>query len=445
MKSRTLAAIAVGALLLLGGAAAMLRRPAEPAPSHDAGPAARVSFMARPPTGPLLGDAEHGRQLYEINCATCHGVTGDGNGPAATLLGPTARSHRDAAYMMSRPDDLLFQAVLRGGRAVGRSNLMPAWNEVYDKFQIWNLLAFMRSLSPPLPDDATRASYRQTYLSKERHVRIARARWPRLLSSAVLVQAQPADDDEEPRGTVVGRMLFGAVSWEGQATTLALRFTAEGDLVSATTHHQVRVRGEAPDAVDRFLSAQVAGSKEDLRGEFILGRYLRELVDTGGLAMTLILEQEREDLSGAGALAASYYGSPDSLPQGQALYIRNCGACHGLTGRNVGPMTAEREAWPRVLADGTTTARLSDAYLNGLIRKGGSYWNLSGVMPSNEGLTETEVALIVAHVRKLADPPSKGPCPCSALGLSCQGTPGAEGCGCLDGPGSGSRCPQTRR
>ena len=44
------------------------------------------------------GDANAGKPLYELKCAGCHGVKGDGKGPAAELLLPAPRDFTSGIY-----------------------------------------------------------------------------------------------------------------------------------------------------------------------------------------------------------------------------------------------------------------------------------------------------------------------------------------------------------
>ena len=41
---------------------------------------------------------QHGAQVYNLRCAGCHGVTGDGNGPAAPHLQPKPRDYRNGVF-----------------------------------------------------------------------------------------------------------------------------------------------------------------------------------------------------------------------------------------------------------------------------------------------------------------------------------------------------------
>lgn len=53
----------------------------------------------------LLGDAEmapahlkHGQEVYQLRCVQCHGVSGDGNGPAAASMYPRPRDYRRGIF-----------------------------------------------------------------------------------------------------------------------------------------------------------------------------------------------------------------------------------------------------------------------------------------------------------------------------------------------------------
>lgn len=64
-----------------------------------------VRLTGRPMSVKLLGDdsvdsrhLQRGEQLYERNCAQCHGVSGDGAGPAAKYLTPRPRDYRRGIF-----------------------------------------------------------------------------------------------------------------------------------------------------------------------------------------------------------------------------------------------------------------------------------------------------------------------------------------------------------
>ena len=93
------------------------------------------------------GNPSEGKYYYFINCATCHGVKGNGNGPTASALDPKPRDHTDGNYMNKLTDQQLFDVVEKGGPAMNKSVVMPNWGDKLTKEQIWDLVAYMRTLA----------------------------------------------------------------------------------------------------------------------------------------------------------------------------------------------------------------------------------------------------------------------------------------------------------
>jgi len=112
--------------------------PAQPVPAATAVPAP----AAKP-------DAAIGATLYAANCVPCHGPRGDGDGPAAVALVPKPAKHHDGAYMNALSNEHLFRVVKEGGPSVGKSPLMAPWGGILSDAQIWNVVAFVRTLAEP--------------------------------------------------------------------------------------------------------------------------------------------------------------------------------------------------------------------------------------------------------------------------------------------------------
>lgn len=92
------------------------------------------------------GNAENGAKLYRNTCASCHGATGKGNGPAAIALEVKPGDHTNAKHMSTLTDKYLFDITKGGGAAVKKSPLMPAYTMLKDQ-EIHDLVACMRTLS----------------------------------------------------------------------------------------------------------------------------------------------------------------------------------------------------------------------------------------------------------------------------------------------------------
>lgn len=109
---------------------------------------------AVPPAYPSLtqhavhtpGHGDSAPELYARSCSHCHGESGKGDGWNARYLPVRPTSHADKAYMSTRTDGTLFDAVHGGGRIMNRSNRMPPFGETLTREQIWGLVDYMRSL-----------------------------------------------------------------------------------------------------------------------------------------------------------------------------------------------------------------------------------------------------------------------------------------------------------
>ncbi len=111
--------------------------PAEPEPA------------AVPEPEPQAPDATRGAPLYAQYCASCHGSGGHGDGPAGAALDPHPTDHTDGSYMNTLSNEHLFKVVAEGGASVGKSASMAPWGGVLSEEQIWNLVAYVRTLADP--------------------------------------------------------------------------------------------------------------------------------------------------------------------------------------------------------------------------------------------------------------------------------------------------------
>jgi DMSO reductase family type II enzyme heme b subunit len=108
--------------------------------------AASLSLAA--PCAFAQGDANAGKAVYELKCAGCHGVKGDGKGPAAELLLPRPRDFTSGIYKIrttvnkTPTDQDIFRIVTEG--MPGTS--MPAWSVLPEKDR-WNLVAYIKAFA----------------------------------------------------------------------------------------------------------------------------------------------------------------------------------------------------------------------------------------------------------------------------------------------------------
>lgn len=144
---RILLVIVASALLL---AAVSCQSPSTPTSASASPPVpATVGPVPGPPgplharTNPLSGDPvalQDGRRLFNwYNCSGCHG------GHAGGGMGP---SLRDPVWLYGNRDDQIFDSI-----AEGRSKGMPAWGSKIPEQQIWELVAYIKSMGTPQEPD----------------------------------------------------------------------------------------------------------------------------------------------------------------------------------------------------------------------------------------------------------------------------------------------------
>ena len=107
---------------------------------HHAQIPAEYAGMASPEiTDDILAN---GAKLYEENCASCHGDTGMGDGPAAPSLSPAPAPVAHTSQMLG--DAYLYWRTNEGGADFGSP--MPAWKDVLTENEIWSVIAYIHIL-----------------------------------------------------------------------------------------------------------------------------------------------------------------------------------------------------------------------------------------------------------------------------------------------------------
>ncbi len=99
-------------------------------------------------THPMPGDEEsiaRGETLYQSYCASCHGESGLGDGPAASTLTPPPAPLARTAPKLS--DGYLYWRIAEGGLQFGTG--MPSFRTALTEQDIWDLINFLRSMEAP--------------------------------------------------------------------------------------------------------------------------------------------------------------------------------------------------------------------------------------------------------------------------------------------------------
>jgi high-affinity iron transporter len=90
-----------------------------------------------------------GKALYDRYCAVCHGQGGDGKGSAAALIeGVKPKNFSDPEVMRESTPERFYQAITLGVPGTA----MPEWGEILEPQGRWDVVAYLWSLRPVLPD-----------------------------------------------------------------------------------------------------------------------------------------------------------------------------------------------------------------------------------------------------------------------------------------------------
>lgn len=98
---------------------------------------------------------ERGRNIYFQACAPCHGVRGDGNGPAARGFDPAPRNFRRGVYKFrttisgALPLDEDLEHTVREGVP---GTEMPRWKDVLSEYDIKAVVQYIKTFSPWFED-----------------------------------------------------------------------------------------------------------------------------------------------------------------------------------------------------------------------------------------------------------------------------------------------------
>ncbi len=98
-------------------------------------------------TNPVEGDQaaiDAGKTLFTQNCESCHGPKGLGDGPAGASLDPHPGNLQNA--IKDAPIGYLDWVINEGGAAAGRSASMASYKGVLTQDEIWQILAYVKTL-----------------------------------------------------------------------------------------------------------------------------------------------------------------------------------------------------------------------------------------------------------------------------------------------------------
>lgn len=113
--------------------------------------------MRNAPLGPAAESQLRGQKVYKHYCSICHGEDGKGDGFNSTNLAVSPRDFSSPEFRRQATDERLLLVVSKGGKAVDKSVLMPAWGRTLTDRQMRDVVAFLTTLAarevPNAPDD----------------------------------------------------------------------------------------------------------------------------------------------------------------------------------------------------------------------------------------------------------------------------------------------------
>lgn len=120
-----------------------------------AGPLLVGTLLIAPSADAAPGDVAHGKEVFAVACAPCHGANGEGDGPAAEFMLPRPRVFFDSSTFKFRTtssdslptDQDIFNVITRGVPGTPMSGF-----ENIPEQERWDLVAFIKSLTEDFQD-----------------------------------------------------------------------------------------------------------------------------------------------------------------------------------------------------------------------------------------------------------------------------------------------------
>ena len=72
-----------------------------------------------------VGEYEQGKNLYDNKCQLCHGIKGDGNGPAGSFLSPKPTDFTNPKFWQNNDEKKIAETIVNGKSAMPSFDLKP--------------------------------------------------------------------------------------------------------------------------------------------------------------------------------------------------------------------------------------------------------------------------------------------------------------------------------
>jgi mono/diheme cytochrome c family protein len=113
---------------------------------------AAAAALLIPAAASATGDAAKGKADFEMDCASCHGTSGKGDGPVGKALTPPPRDFTKGVFKYDTDGDGktgtdadLHNIIKNGAMKYGGNPMMAGWPQLSDE-QIDNIIAYVRTL-----------------------------------------------------------------------------------------------------------------------------------------------------------------------------------------------------------------------------------------------------------------------------------------------------------
>lgn len=122
----------------------------KPAPSVTVAPVPQDAARQNNPVKPTPESAARGKKRWNLDCAMCHGDTGDGKGDLAKDMGFKLKDFSDPAALKDRTDGELFYII-----KAGHGDMPPEGDRVKTD-DLWDLVNYLRSLAKKTPPETSK-------------------------------------------------------------------------------------------------------------------------------------------------------------------------------------------------------------------------------------------------------------------------------------------------
>jgi cbb3-type cytochrome c oxidase subunit III len=176
------------------------------------------------------GNDAHGKKLYFTYCFTCHGKEGQGDGYAASVQPVKPRDLTNNAVLSTRTDQQLFEAISGGSAHFRGPMVMPAWKLSLTEQQLWDLVAYVRTLHQKQPaGDPSRGATLYDSYCWTCHGKTGKGDGP----IAVAYKPQPRDlTDRASLAQRTDRDLYNVISQGGGAVERSPTMPGWGEVLS---------------------------------------------------------------------------------------------------------------------------------------------------------------------------------------------------------------------